>query len=122
VIIAIVGSRDGLNWARVQDRIDELVSRPDVTGIVSGGARGLDKLAEARARRAGKDVRSIKADWKRYGRSAGHRRNPDIIAAGDEVHAFWNERSRGTKGSIDIAKRTEKPLVVYNSDGERIEV
>lgn len=102
-------------------RIAAIVSRPDVDEVVSGGARGLDQLAESMARAAGKRVRSIKADWAKYGRSAGHRRNPDIVAAGSEVHAFWDEASSGTAGSIGIARDTGKVLFVYDCNAELID-
>jgi phage gp36-like protein len=52
------------------------------------------------------------AKWLVYGRSAGHRRNPDIIAPAKYVVAFWDGESRGTLGGIEYAKKNKKRLMV----------
>ena len=112
MVIAIVGSRDGLVWSAVKKAIGVLVSRPDVGLVVSGGARGVDSLAEAMALAAGKKTHSIRPDWN-LGRSAGFQRNVKIVEMADEVHAFWNGKSKGTAHTINIAKRMKKPVTVY---------
>ena len=113
MVIAIVGSRDGLSWLAVKRVIGTLVARQDVGVIVSGGARGVDRLAESMAVAAGKKTHVIRADWDRLGRGAGFQRNVKIVEMADEVHAFWNGKSRGTAHTISIAKRMRKPVVVY---------
>lgn len=113
MIIAIVGSREDLAWTRVKAQIGELVRRGDVGMVVSGGALGVDRLGETMALAAGKKVHSIRPDWGKYGRSAGFRRNVSIVEMADEVHAFWDGKSRGTKHTIDIAKKMKKPVTVY---------
>ena len=51
------------------------------------------------------------ADWDKYGKSAGYRRNVEMakFAIEDQnkglLIAFWDGKSRGTKWMIDIAKR-----------------
>lgn len=52
------------------------------------------------------------AKWLVYGRGAGHRRNPDIIAPAKYVVAFWDGESRGTLGGIGYAKKNKKRLMV----------
>lgn len=118
--IAIVGSRYGLDFNRVADRIKRIVSRNDVGLVVSGGAVGVDRLAESLTLAAGKRVHSIRPDWNKYGKSAGFRRNVNIIEMADEVHAFWDGRSRGTKSSLDIAKRMRKLTFVYDGGGNEV--
>jgi len=111
--IAIVGSRDGLAWSAVRRVIGMLVARPDVGLVVSGGALGVDRLAESMALAAGKKIHVIRADWANLGRSAGFQRNITIVDMADEVHAFWNGKSKGTAHTIGIAKRKRKPVTVY---------
>ena len=41
-------------------------------------------------------------------------RNPDIVAAADRVVAFWDGTSRGTADSIEIARKTGKPVAVVH--------
>lgn len=52
-------------------------------------------------------------DWKKYGRSTGIRRNKDIIDNSDIVVAFWDGESRGTKNSINQAKKADKPCHIH---------
>lgn len=118
MIVAIVGSRGGLPWARVRLEIRELVARPEVTGVVSGGAGGVDSIARAEAIAAGKPLTEFLADWKTYGKRAGFVRNPDIVAAVAEVHAWWNGTSRGTAHTIELARKAGKPVHVHRYDGE----
>ena len=51
------------------------------------------------------------ADWDKYGKSAGYRRNEQMADNADSLIALWDGRSRGTKHMIDIAHR--KGLKVY---------
>lgn len=99
---------------------------PD-TVLIVGGARGPDREAERVGRVVGMDVRVFLPDWKRHGRSAGHRRNAAML---DElmrdgpglrlVVAFWDMRSPGTGGTIREARRRGINVEVWGSDGERI--
>lgn len=109
--LAIVGSRDGLDWASVKKGIGMLLVR--ATTVVSGGARGVDRLAAQMAGDCGVEVVEHLADWKGLGRSAGMQRNATIVDDADEVHAFWNGTSKGTAGTIAMAKRKGKPVFVY---------
>jgi YspA, cpYpsA-related SLOG family len=108
--IAIVGSRDFPQLERVDAFVDAL-SPGDV--VVSGGARGVDSRAERRARARGLEVVIIPADWDRHGRSAGFKRNHDIIAAADRVAAFWDGTSRGTAHSIQLARKAGKRVDIF---------
>ena len=48
------------------------------------------------------------ADWARYGRGAGHRRNADMVAAANYVLILWDGISSGTKNDIDLCKKNYK--------------
>lgn len=51
--------------------------------------------------------------WDLHGKSAGFKRNVHIIDDSDEVIAFWDGKSRGTRHSINLAKTAKKPVHVY---------
>ena len=123
--IAIVGSREFKDMQKVKDFIN---SFPADTIIISGGAPGVDTVAEIAGKARGLTVIPIEAKWndlthpdalikvnrygKEYDSKAGHRRNEDIIKAADEVYAFWDGRSPGTRNSISHARRLNKKLTI----------
>lgn len=116
--IAIVGSRDFPHLEQVIAYVNAL---PLGTRVISGGARGVDKAAEQAAlKRYDLEVEIFPADWQRYGKSAGYRRNADIVAAADKVVAFWDGKSSGTKHTVSLARKAGKPVEIYYADG-RIE-
>lgn len=99
--IAIVGSRDFGTLGLVEDYVRSL---PLDTVVVSGGARGVDQRAEFVARQRDMPVQIFKADWTRHGKSAGFRRNAQIVGYADKVVAFWDGKSAGTKHTIGLAR------------------
>lgn len=103
--VAIVGSRDYADLERVRAYVKAL---PADTVVISGGARGVDRVAAETARLRGLQVVEYLADWNKYGKSAGYIRNADIINAADIVFAFWDGVSKGTKHSIDLAQKAGK--------------
>lgn len=108
-VAAIVGSRNGLNWDDVAREIKHLMVNGDISLVVSGGALGVDRLAESIALAHGKKTHTIRPDWDKYGRSAGFRRNVAIVEMADVVYAFWDGGSKGTAHSINIAERMKNP-------------
>jgi hypothetical protein len=115
MIAAIVGSRDGLNWSDVSREIRHLMLDPRFGTVVSGNALGVDRLAQSIALAHGKRVATFPADWEKHGKSAGYKRNLVIVQNCDEVFAFWNGTSKGTKHTIDIAKRMRKPVKIWQN-------
>lgn len=108
--IAIVGSRDFPNLDQVREYVRSL---PRDTIIVSGGARGVDTAAEYEANVQAMQTMIFPADWERYGKSAGYKRNISIVAYADEVVAFWDGKSRGTMHTVEIAREKGIPVKIY---------
>lgn len=83
----------------------------DKVRIVSGTARGADRLGEQYAQIMHHEVSRFPAAWDIYGKSAGYRRNAEMAKFASEdgnigvLIAFWDGKSRGTKHMIDLAKR-----------------
>ena len=109
--IAVIGSRGFQNEALLHRVLSNAFSEDDV--LVSGGARGADRLAENWARRHGTKCRIFKADWNRYGRSAGYRRNYTLIAQAEKVIAFWDGQSRGTAHSLELARKKGIAVAIH---------
>lgn len=113
--VAVVGSRGYGNLDEVRQFVRE---QHRSTTILSGGASGVDSTATAEARRLGMTYEVYLPDWSLHGKAAGVIRNRLIIEAADEVVAFWDGKSRGTKHSIDIARTLKKPLRIVSVSAE----
>lgn len=115
--IAVVGSRDFVN----SDLIDLYISKlnKDVT-IISGGARGVDLDAELAAQYHGLKTVIFYPDYKKYpGKRAPIERNKLIVNECDELVAFWDGKSKGTKSAIDMALKQKKPVtIIYDNESQ----
>ena len=105
--IAVIGSR-----TLSVNNLDELIPT-ECTEIVSGGARGVDSSAAAFARARGIMLTEFIPDYDKHGRSAPLVRNRLIVEYSDAVFAFWDGTSRGTKYTIDYARRLGKPVKIF---------
>lgn len=78
--------------------------------VVHGGARGADQLADQAARNWGWTPEPHPADWGRYGRSAGFRRNAAMVALDADVClAFILDGSRGASHTAQLAETAGIP-------------
>ncbi len=82
--------------------------------LVSGMARGADRLAFDFAKNIGIRCYEFKADWDQFGKRAGYLRNDQMRAFADGLLAFHDGKSRGTQHMIDMAKKHNMPVKVVN--------
>lgn len=108
--IAVVGSRNWKDLLKIKNFIDTL---DEDTVVISGGAIGVDRDAEWLAKQRGLLTKVYPADWKKYGRSAGIRRNNDIVKMADRIAAFWDGESKGTYHTICLSAKAGKPLLIF---------
>jgi hypothetical protein len=111
MIYAVVGNRWFDEYLYVRTILDRYMSKD--MKIVTGDANGADACARKYAvdRLVGLQVHE--ADWDKHGRAAGPIRNELIVRDCDEVIAFWDGKSRGTKSTINLAHKAGKPVHIY---------
>ncbi len=114
----ICGCRDFIDYDFLKEKCLFLLKNklPDVC-IISGGARGVDTLAEQFAKEFNLDLKIFKADWDKYGRAAGPKRNEQMVLVADGVIAFWDYKSKGTKTTIDFCKKHNVNCKIINIGG-----
>lgn len=84
----------------------------ECTTVLSGEAKGADKLGEKWAKINDIPVERYPALWERHGKSAGFIRNCDMAREADQLVAFWDGKSRGTAHMIKEAKRRKLKVMV----------
>lgn len=112
--VIIAGGRDFNDYSLLKQKCDSFLgnkSKECQVIIVSGTAKGADRLGERYARERGYQVVRYPANWDRDGNSAGPIRNAKMAENADALIAFWNGESRGTYNMIDTAVRREDMLI-----------
>lgn len=116
--VIIAGSRDFDDFPKLMNSCNDILSsitdknnNLDKIRIVSGAARGAERLGEQYAEVAGYEVSRFPADWDGLGKRAGYVRNAEMakyaITDGNYgvLIAFWGGKSKGTKHMIDLAEK-----------------
>ena len=103
--VIIAGGRNFDDFNRLCQVCDEFLQDQNKVEIVSGAYKGADLLGERYAAERNYPIKQFPADWKRYGKSAGLKRNTEMAAYADMLIAFWDGESKGTKHMIDLAKQ-----------------
>ena len=82
----------------------------DADTIISGGASGIDSLAEKYAdlHRISKYI--LRPRYNLYGRAAPLKRNEQMVDMADAVLVIWDGHSRGTQYTIKYAESVGKPI------------
>ena len=86
----------------------------NVDTIISGGAEGIDALAEQYAKEHKISRTVILPKYNLYGKAAPIKRNYEMVDMADAVLVVWDGKSKGTLSTINYAKKQSKQLVLVN--------
>lgn len=105
--VIIAGTRDFVDYQLLRQKCDNILSHKvhnfNIV-VVSGTARGADRLGERYARERGFQIERYPADWNRDGNAAGPIRNALMTDNAEALIAFWDGQSAGTKNMIWTAR------------------
>lgn len=110
----LAGSRTCNNLQDMYDAIH--FSNFSITEVLSGKASGADWLGELWAAENDIPVVLFPADWERYGKGAGFKRNALMAVNADQLIALWDGKSHGTKHMINTANALKLKVFVYEVD------
>ena len=116
--ILVAGSRGFDDMDRLEKILEENLMADDT--IVEGGARGVDTMARQWAEARGISFIEMKADWAKYGKAAGPKRNDAMVEFVAEHKGralfIWDGKSKGTKQCIQSAMKKELSVMIYQED------
>ena len=82
----------------------------DVDTIISGGAGGVDSLAEKYADLHHLSKYIMRPRYDLYGRVAPLKRNEQMVDIADAVLIVWDGSSKGTQYTLKYTKKMNKPV------------
>jgi hypothetical protein len=103
----IAGGRDYQLTPHDYAILDGMLARGEITEVVCGGATGADECGRLWAIKNGfKPIMFpvTKDEWNRFGKKAGPMRNQKMADYAEQLVAFWDGESRGTKDMINKAE------------------
>ena len=103
--LIINGGRDFENYELAKQEFDKVFEHYNILEIVSGGARGSDKIGERLAKEYNIALKRFIPDWDGLGKKAGHVRNREMGDYADALLSFWDGESKGTNGMIEYAEK-----------------
>jgi len=119
IYIGIVGSRERSEKEEIEKIIVDAMKKYGAITLVSGGADGIDKEAEAEAKfkRVSRIIyEPIFSEYKIKGTDIYFERNKKIAKISNELHAFPLDRMGGTMNTIKHFKQAGKTdrLFIYD--------
>ena len=85
---------------------------PNTDLIICGGAVGIDTIAEQYADQHRISKLILRPQYELYGKTAPLKRNERMIDIADTVLIIWDGISRGTKYTLELAKRKNKDIIL----------
>lgn len=107
--VIVAGGRDFIPNEGHEEWLISTLKLMKATHVVCGMARGADIFGLQIAEKMGLSVLKYPADWDKYGKSAGYKRNEQMAKVADACILFPG--GKGTGHMSDIARK--KGLIVW---------
>jgi len=112
VKVIIAGSRAIYDSALIERAVAD--SGFNITTVVCGDAHGADRLGDEWAKARNIEVLHFPAEWHKYGKSAGYKRNLLMGEAADAAVVVRKGMSKGSTHMVQIMRRMGKPVFVQD--------
>ena len=114
--LLITGGRKFTDPEVIEKALMDIDVRPDV--VIHGDSAGADRVAGDIAEKWGIDVWKFPAQWARFGKSAGMRRNHQMLVEGRPTHVLAFPGGPGTENMCKQASKAGLPVRRISDDGE----
>ena len=115
--VLITGGRKYDDRESLFATLDRLHAEHHFTVLIHGDARGADRLGGEWAEERGVEVLAYPADWRRYGRGAGPKRNQQMLEENPDLVVAFPGGS-GTRNMVEIAEKAGVTVIVVEKDGD----
>lgn len=112
ITVLACGGRNYLDRDRVWLVLDRVHARYAVAMLVHGAARGADTLAADWAADRGVPAKAFLADWNTFGKSAGARRNKEMLNIGKPHLVVAWPGGPGTRHMVGLARVAGVPTLL----------
>ena len=106
-----IWDKEALSWC-----LDKVMHEVKITEVITGGALGVDTIADKLAKERNLDRTIMFANWDKHKLSAGPRRNLRMAKYGDLLLALWDGKSDGTRNMIVEAEKRNMLTYVFLYD------
>lgn len=113
--VIIAGSREGFTISDVREAV--IYSGFNITEVVSGTARGVDRLGEEFAKEVGIPIMCMPADWDGLGKRAGYVRNAEMAEYADAAIILIYNNSKGSTHMLNLANKKGIPVHLVEKEG-----
>lgn len=131
--VIIAGTRDyqdKIEFYSIMDYIRStfpVFQTDPIREIVSGHAKGVDRLGEEYANKYQIPLVHFLPNWEQDGKKAGPIRNRHMAEYTSQIPngtliAFWDDKSKGTKAMITYAKKKKLNCFIYHYQTRRLEI
>ena len=112
--IAVIGSRNFCDYSFFAEKLEQIISNLEgEIEFVSGGCKsGGDALISRWCKENNYKLTEFLPDWEAHKKAAGIIRNRLIVDECTHLIAYWDGVSKGTKSSIDMCNKQNKPLII----------
>lgn len=112
-VLIVAGPRNYYDRAVISDALVDVICDIQPVKILTGDAKGVDQIVAELCFQTGIEYEQFPANWDKYGRSAGPRRNYEMALHGTHLLAFYNG-SPGTSSMIYFAERHDLKVIKVN--------
>ena len=118
--IIIAGSRTSSEH-QVREALEYCDWKGFISCVVSGGAKGADRVGEIWAKENGLEIKLFPAEWEKFGRRAGPLRNQSMAEYANGLISVWDGESRGTANMIELALNIGLRVSVFHPNIKRLD-
>jgi hypothetical protein len=113
-VVLFTGSRSHHEWDLITAICQTAVETYPNAKFICGGAKGADCMARfVLVDKFNRQVETFNADWDNLGNGAGFARNWQMLMKCQAVVALWDGESKGTKHTIDNARRLGRRVHIW---------